>query len=58
MVSSNKVSQRLQAMRAAPVGQDKKISGKEKVLSHPKKERKMLLRQVLMQPLWLALHPT
>ena len=44
VVSSNKVNQGLQAMRAAPIGQDKKISGKGKGIKPPEKGKKNVVK--------------
>ena len=41
-VTSNKVNTGPQVLKAAPIGQGKRSVGKGKVLSHPKRERKML----------------
>ena len=54
VVTSNKVNPSPQVSKAAPIGQGKKISGKGKVLSHLKKERKILSNQLLVQPLQLV----
>ena len=55
VVTSNKVNTGPQVLKAVPIGQRKKISGEGKVLSHPKRERKMLLKhQNQVQHLWLA----
>ena len=54
VVTSNKVSPSPQVSKAAPKGQGKRIIDKGTNNKLPKKERKMLLRQPLMQLLWLA----
>ena len=43
-----------QVSNAALIGQGKKISDKGKGVRPPEKERKMLLRQLLVQPLQLS----
>ena len=55
IVTNNKVNPSPQVLKAAPIGQGKKISERGKVLSHLKKERKALSNQLQAQPLWLAL---
>ena len=54
MVPSNKLNQGFQAMKVIPIGQDKKVNKKGKGVKPPKKERKTLLRQLLLRLLWLA----
>ena len=44
VVTSNKVNAGPQVLKTTPGGQGKKSSGKEKVLSHQIRERKMLLK--------------
>ena len=55
IVTSNKVNPSPQVLKAAPIGQDKKISGKGKGIKPPEKERKMLSNQQLVQPCQVAL---
>ena len=49
MVPSNKFNQGPQTTKVVPIGQDKKINRKGKVLSHLKRERRMFLRQLLLR---------
>ena len=58
VVSGNKVNPSPQVLKAASIGQDKKLSGKGKGIKPPEKGKKMLLNPLLVQPLWLALLPT
>ena len=48
MVPSNKLNQGPQTTKVIPIGQDKKVNRKGKGIKPPKKERRMLLRLLLL----------